>query len=54
MKAFHLAPIMASLAGPALAHADNTIHMHESQAGPVVLGLALIAVLGAITLFRRR
>ncbi len=57
MKAIRLAPLAVLLAGPAVAHVSDTAHLHESDAIPLVLGLALIAAavtVGAVVRVRNR
>lgn len=56
MKMSRLALIPAALlCGPALAHVTDAVHLHETDAVSMVLGLALIgAGIGAAVLVRVR
>jgi len=48
MTPFRLAPIAALIGSPALAHVNDTVHVHETDAIPVAIGLALIALAAVV------
>ncbi|WP_165978898.1 hypothetical protein [Antarcticimicrobium luteum] len=57
MKAFYLVAAAAMMASPALAHVGERLHVHETDALPLMLGLATIAAavgLGALVRVRNR